>query len=204
MAPPRIAASAVIHPGVTLGEDSVVEDFCVLGVPGSEPAETVIGPGARIRSHTVIYAGNRIGADFRTGNKANIREFNVIGDGVSIGTLAVVEHHVAIGDGVRIHTQAFVPEYCVLEDEAWIGPNVVLTNARYPASPGAKHDLRGVRVCRKARLGANCTVLPGLVIGAEAVVGAGSVVVRDVPPGMVCAGNPGRLLRRVDETGAYP
>ena len=125
----------------------MLEDFCLIGVPprGSHEGElpTRIGDGAIIRSHTVIYAGNEIGENFQTGNKVNVRELNRIGDNVSIGTLSVVEHHAQIGNNVRIHTQAFIPEFSVLEDGCWIGPNVVLTNAKYPLSPGVKETLAG-------------------------------------------------------------
>lgn len=194
----RISPSAVIHPGVRLGRNCVVEEYAIIGVPpaGSRPGEheTVIGDNAVIRSHTVIYAGNRIGNDFQTGNKANIRESNEIGNNVSIGTLTVVEHHVRIGNGVRIHSQAFIPEYSVLEDECWIGPQVVLTNALYPRSPSAKKELKGVRIGTGAILGAHATVLPGIVISPHSLVGAGSVVVRDVSEGSVVAGNPAKLI----------
>lgn len=194
-----IAPTAVVHPGVQLGEDVVVEDFCIVGAPfrGYAGEPTVIGDGAVIRSHTVIYAGNRIGRGFQTGNKANVRELNEIGDDVSIGTLSVVEHHVRIGHGARIHTQAFVPEYSVLEDGAWIGPQAVLTNARYPGSPDAKATLRGPHVERDARVGAGATLLPGVRIGERALVGAGSVVTKDVPAGAVVAGNPARVIGNV-------
>ncbi len=119
-----IAATAIIHPNVRLGRNVVIEDYCIIGAPfaGYTGEETVIGDDAMIRSMTVIYAGNRIGRGFQTGNKANIRELNVIGDRVSIGTLTVVEHHVQIEDGVRIHSQAFVPEYSILRAGCWIGP----------------------------------------------------------------------------------
>ncbi len=202
-----ISASAIIHPGVRLGSNCTVEDYAVIGAPpaGNRPGdlETVIGDHAVIRSHTVIYAGNRIGSHFQSGNKANIRELNQIGDHVSIGTLAVVEHHVTIGNNVRIHSQAFVPEHCVLENDCWLGPQVVLTNARYPRSPSAKQELRGVRVMTSAVIGAQSTILPGVVIGSRAVVGAGSVVVRDVAPGTVVAGNPARVINSVSDL-PYP
>ena len=188
----------IILDGVTLGSGASVEDFCILGtlprgaVPGS--LQTTIGEQAVIRSHTVIYAGNVIGRNFQTGNKVNIRESNRIGDDVSIGTLSVVEHHVDIGNHVRIHTQVFVPEFSVLEDGCWLGPHVVLTNARYPLSPDAKKTLQGPVIKRGAKIGANCTLLPGVVIGEHALVGAGTVVVRDVPAGAVVVGNPGRVI----------
>lgn len=188
---------------VTLGEGTVVEDFSLVGVAprGAQEGElpTTIGERAVIRSHTVIYAGNVIGRNFQTGNKVNIRESNRIGDNVSIGTLSVVEHHVDIGNNVRIHTQVFIPEFSVLEDGCWIGPNVVLTNAKYPLSPGVKDSLAGPVVRRNAKIGANVTLLPGVVIGEGALVGAGAVVVRDVPAGAVVVGNPARVIRHVSD-----
>jgi acetyltransferase-like isoleucine patch superfamily enzyme len=113
--------------------------------------------------------------------------------------LSVIEHHVEIGDNVRIHTQAFIPEYSVLEEGCWIGPNVVLTNAKYPMSPGAKDRLAGPVIRKGAKIGANATLLPGVVIGENALVGAGAVVAHDVPPGAVVAGNPARVIRQVAE-----
>jgi acetyltransferase-like isoleucine patch superfamily enzyme len=196
-------AAFTIYPGVTLGQDPTVELYCILGAPprGYEAGEveTVIGDGAWIRSHTVIYAGNRIGDHFQTGNKVNIREFNDIGHHVSIGTLSVIEHHVRIGHHVRIHSQVFVPEYSVLEDHTWLGPNVVLTNAKYPLSPDAKDSLSGPILKSGAKVGANSTILPGVVIGVNALVGAGSVVVSDVPDGAVVVGNPARVINTISK-----
>ena len=196
-------STSKVYQNVTLGQGAVVEDFCVVGAPprGSRDGElpTAIGEGAVIRSHTVIYSGNVIGRNFQTGNKVNIRESNRIGNNVSVGTLSVVEHHVEIADNVRIHTQAFIPEFSVLEEGCWIGPNVVLTNAKYPLSPGVKDQLAGPIVRKGAKIGANATILPGVVIGENALVGAGSVVVRDVAPGAVVAGNPARVIRQISE-----
>ena len=197
-----------IFENVTLGESTVVEDFCVIGVAPRGAREgdlpTRIGAGAVIRSHTVIYAGNEIGRNFQTGNKVNVRESNVIGDNVSIGTLSVVEHHVRIGNNVRIHTQAFVPEFSVLEDGCWIGPNVVLTNAKYPLSPGVKESLAGPVIRKGAKIGANATLLPGVEIGENAIVGAGAVVVHDVPAGAVVVGNPARIIKDVSKLPYSP
>ncbi|HUT28433.1 MAG TPA: DapH/DapD/GlmU-related protein [Sedimentisphaerales bacterium] len=197
-----ISEKAIIYPNVRLGENCTVEDYAIIGAApkgySAGELETVVGNNAVIRSHTVIYAGNKIGDNFQTGNKANIRELNEIGDNVSIGTLSVVEHHVRIGSGVRIHTHAFIPEYTVLEDECWIGPAVVVTNARYPNSPGAKAELRGPHVMKSAIVGANSTLLPGVRIGEHALVGAGSVVTKDIPDRCVVVGNPGRVTNRIE------
>lgn len=198
-----ISKTAIIYPGVILGSNCVVEHFAIVGAPprgrSAEELETVIGDNAVIRSHTVIYAGNRIGNNFQTGNKTNIRELNEIGDDVSIGTLSVIEHHVKIGNGVRIHSQAFIPERCILEEGCWIGPNVVMTNAKYPNSPGAKNELRGCHVKKHSIIGANSTLLPGVIIGSWAFIGAGSVVVNNVPPETVFLGNPAKFIKSIKE-----
>lgn len=196
-----------ILPNVQLGSDATISAFCIIGEPprGKKPGEleTRIGARAVIRSHTVIYAGNVIGDDFQTGHGALVREENRIGHNVSIGSHTIVEHHVTIGDNVRLHSNVFVPEYSVLEDDCWLGPNVVITNARYPRSKNVKEQLRGATIKRGAKIGANATLLPGVVIGENALVGAGAVVTRDVPDGAVVVGNPARVIKRVEEIKEY-
>lgn len=190
-----------LHPNVTIGRNAVIEDFVIIGVPprGKKSGElpTTIGDGAVIRSHTVIYAGNTIGDNFQTGHHVMIREENKIGNNVSIGTSSVVEHHVTIGSNVRIHTNAFVPETSVLEDGCWLGPHVVITNALYPLSPNVKKELRGAIVKKNAKVGANATLLPGITVGENSLVGAGAVVTKDVPPNKVAAGNPARIINSI-------
>lgn len=201
------AGTAVLYPNVSLGSDATIGEFAIIGEPprGKQPGAlaTHIGDRAVVRSHTVIYAGNRIGADFQTGHGALVREENRIGDQVSIGSHAVVEHHVTIGNHVRLHSNVFVPEFSVLEDDCWLGPNVVVTNARYPRSRKVKEHLRGVTIRRGAKVGANATLLPGITIGTNALVGAGAVVTHDVPDGVVVAGNPARVIERVEDIEEY-
>jgi acetyltransferase-like isoleucine patch superfamily enzyme len=177
--------------------------FAIIGqrsrTGGAAPAPTVIGDGACIGSHTVIYEGNRIGRHLATGHHVLIREENEIGDDVSVGSGSVIEHHVLIGCRVRLHSNVFVPEFSVLEDDCWLGPNVVLTNAKYPQSPRVKQGLRGPIVGRHAKIGANATILPGVRIGPHALVGAGAVVTRDVDAYAVVAGNPARVVKSVKD-----
>ncbi|MBI4786370.1 MAG: transferase [Chloroflexi bacterium] len=205
---PRIPNSEFrIFPNVHLGADATIGEFAIVGEPprGKAPGEveTRIGARAVIRSHTVIYAGNVIGDDFQTGHGALVREENRIGDNVSIGSHTIVEHHVTIGNNVRLHSNVFVPEFSILEDDCWLGPNVVVTNARYPRAHNVKEQLRGAHIKRGAKIGANATLLPGVTIGENALVGAGAVVTRDVPDGAVVAGNPARVIKRITEIEEY-
>ena len=196
----EISSTAIIHPNVTLGQDVVVEDFCIIGLPfqGMKKVQTIIGSGSIIRAGTYIYAGNQIGKNFQTGNKANIRELNQIGDNVSIGTHSVIEHHISIGNNVRIHSQVFVPEYSTLENDCWIGPNAVLTNARFPKHVSVKDELKGPLIGNNAKIGANATILPGIKIGKNSLIGAGCVVTKHVNSETIVVGNPSKTLRKID------
>jgi len=197
----------VTHPGVVLGAGARVDAFVVLGEPpsgGSQGAAALrIGRNARLRSHTVIYGGSLIGDNLQTGHGVLVREAATIGDDVSIGSHSVVEHHVTIGNRVRIHSNAFIPEFSVLEEGSWVGPNAVFTNARYPLNPTTKNELAGPHLRPAAKIGANATLLPGVVIGRNALVGAGSVVTRDVPDDAIVAGNPARVIGSVLDVPAY-
>jgi acetyltransferase-like isoleucine patch superfamily enzyme len=199
--------NSIVHPGVNLGEGVNLGDYVIIGCPprGNKAGEleTLIGDHAEIRSHTVIYAGNSIGHHFQTGHRVTIRENNIIGANVSIGTGSVVEHHVTMEEGCRLHSQTFIPEFCILEAGVWIGPNVVLTNARYPAAPDTKEYLAGITLKRRAKIGANVTILPGLTIGEDALVGAGSVVTKDVAAGTVVVGNPAKQVNSINNISHY-
>lgn len=196
-----------VYPNVSVPDDAQIDDFVILGKPprGAQPGDLPLslGAGCVIRSHTVIYAGNVIGADLQTGHHVVIRESNTIGAHVSIGTHTIIEHHVTIEDGVRLHSRVFVPEYSVLHTGCWLGPGVMVTNARYPISQGAKDRLEGAIIEAGAIIGANTTLLPGVRVGARALIGAGSVVTKDVPPGAVMVGSPARQIKHIDEIKFY-
>jgi acetyltransferase-like isoleucine patch superfamily enzyme len=194
-----VSPLAVVAEGVVLGADSTVEEFCIIGRSGPGDAKTSFGDGAKLRSHTVVYAGVTAGAKFQTGHHVLVREHTTIGDDVSVGSLSVVEHTVHMGDRVRVHSHCFVPEFSVLEDDAWLGPRVTLTNAPFPRCPDVAKCIKGVHIGRAARVGANVTILPGVRIGERALIGAGAVVTKDVAPGAVVVGNAGRQVKTIDD-----
>lgn len=164
---------------------------------------STFGENSLIRSHTVIYTGNKIGNNFQTGHGVLIRENNTIGDNVSIGSHSVIEHDVTIGNDCRVHSNVFIPEFSILESSCWIGPCVVLTNAKYPKSKNAKLNLKGVTVGENAKIGAGAVILPGVKIGKNVLVGAGSVVTKNVLDNQVVAGNPAKVIKSILEIKDY-
>lgn len=192
-----------IAPGVRIGDGCDLQPPCVVGKAprACEPGERElqIGRDAVVRPFTTLYAGSTIGERLQTGQGASIREDNVLGDDVSIGTNAVLEFGNRIGNRVRIHSGCFL-EMVTIEDDVFVGPNVVFTDDPHPMGCARYTECRGGPTVRRlARIGANSTILPGVVVGENALVGAGSVVVDDVPDGAVVVGNPARVIRRVDE-----
>jgi acetyltransferase-like isoleucine patch superfamily enzyme len=190
----------MIAPNVKLGANVVIDPSATVGHPprGKAAGElpTYIGDGAVIRANAVIYAGVTIGAGFQCGHGAMIRENNAIGDNCSVGTNAVLEPGNRIGDRTRIHSGCFL-ENVTLGNDVFIGPNVVFTDDPHPPCIECTHAVGGATVEDGAAIGANSTLLPAVRIGAGALVGAGSVVTKDVEPEMVYAGNPAKPIKPV-------
>jgi len=193
----------MIYLNVVIGKEAILETPYIIGKPprGRKEGElkTIIGKNVIIRPFTTIYAGNIIGDNFQTGQGVSIREDNDIGNNVQIGTNSVLEFGNKIGNNVRIHTGCFL-EMVTIEDDVFIGPNVVFTDDPHPMGcPRYKECLGGPIVKELARIGANSTILPGVVVGRNSLVGAGSVVTHDVPMNSVVAGNPAKVIKRIDE-----
>lgn len=186
---------------IELGENVIIGEFVVLGVIPrvDEIRPLIIGDNCVIRSHTAIYTNTVLGKKCQTGHGVLIRENNQIGNNVSIGSHSVIERDVILEDNVRVHSNVFIPEYTRLEEFAWVGPNVVFTNAYHPLCPKAKECLKGPTIKKLAIIGANSTILPYVTIGEKAFIGAGSVVTKDVPDGMVAFGVPAKIHKKTEE-----
>ena len=128
-----------------------------------------------------------------------------IGDDCIVGAFVEIRKGVKVGNRVKIQAFAFIPEGVSLEDEVFIGPGVVFTNDNFPRATNQDGGLKvskdwkivQTKVCKKASIGANSTVLGGVTIKMGAMVGAGSVVTKDVPPWTIVAGNPAKVIRRI-------
>ena len=174
------------------GVGAEVDQGVLLAYPSDRAAsiELELGRDARLRSGTVVYAGTRVGDRFSTGHHVVIREECEIGDDVSIWSNSVVDYGCRVGDGVKIHTGCYVAQFSQLEPGSFLAPGVSFANDLYPGDPASAEVMSGPVVGEGAQLGVNVTLLPFVRVGAGCLVGAGSVVTRDLPPGAVAYGNP--------------
>jgi acetyltransferase-like isoleucine patch superfamily enzyme len=168
--------------------------------PSQAAARTlVLGRNARLRSGTVIYAGSEIGADFETGHHVIVREDSRIGDHVSVWSNSVIDYGCVIGSRVKIHCNCYVAQFTELEDDTFLAPGVTIANDLFPGRGRSASAMAGPLVRAGVQIGVNATILPYVIIGEGAIIGAGSVVTRDIPPGMVAYGNPAIPRRPVAE-----
>jgi acetyltransferase-like isoleucine patch superfamily enzyme len=172
--------------------ETTLDPDVVLGYPSSRvgTAPLALGPGATLRSGTVLYAGSRIGARLSTGHHVVVREQCELGDDVAVWSGTVIDYGCRIGHRVKIHTNCYVAQFSEIEDDAFLAPGVSFANDLYPGREESAARMAGPVIGAGAQLGVNVTVLPFVRIGAGAIIGAGSVVTRDVPAGAVAYGNP--------------
>jgi len=195
----RVKIINTIYPNVHLGKNSRVDEGVIIGFSETKITETTsIGKNSILRSQTVIYSGVKIGDDFQTGPHVLIRENNIIGNNVAIWHGTTISPGNIIGDECRIHANSFL-ELVTLGKRVFIGPGVVFTDDPHPVNPSPRIHFGGARVNDEAVIGANVTILPHVRIGKHAVIGAGSVVTKDIPEGEVWVGNPAKFLKRVED-----
>lgn len=182
-----------------IGINPSMGDYVMLGVCplGKAVGKLIIGDNATIRSHSVIYAGTKIGNNFQTGHGVLIREGNIIGDNVSIGSHTVMERENRVGDGVRIHSNCFIPEFVIIEDKVWIGPCVTILNVLHPPCPRFEDCAKSVHIKKNAKIGGNVTIGPRVTIGENSLIGMGSVVTEDIPDNVVAYGNPAQVRKPI-------
>jgi acetyltransferase-like isoleucine patch superfamily enzyme len=204
----EVADTAIVYPGTVLGEGCRILDYAVVGKqPTLGPRSTAareelppleLGAGTIVSTGAILFAGTTVGEGTIVGDQACVRERCRIGDDVVIGRGALVENDTTVGSLTKIQADAYVTAYSTLEDRVFIAPRVITTNDNFMGRTEKRHALRkGPTIRRGARIGAGAVLCPAVEIGEEAFVGAGAVVVRDVPPRVVVVGNPARVLRDV-------
>ena len=211
----EIAGTAIVSPDTVVGEDVRIEDGAVVGKHPSfgklstaarDPLPPLqIGDGSSILACAVVFAGTSLGRGVIVGDQACIRERCTIGDDVVVGRGAFVENDVTIGARTRIQANAYITAYSMLEEDVFIAPCAVTTNDNFMGRTEERRALtRGPTIRRGARIGGGAVLLPGVEIGEEAFVGAGAVVLRDVPARAVVVGNPARQIREVPPEELLP
>ena len=205
----RIGDNVVIHEGTYIGKNCVISDGAILGKSPLKAALSamteikefsplVVGNGVTIGANAIIYVGTILEDQVFVGDLASIREEVTVGKKTVIGRTVVVENKVKIGSFVKIEAGVFVPQLTTIEDHCFIAPYVVMTNDNYMGRTKERFKhFAGPTVKRGARIGAGAVLLPGITIGEDAVVGAGSVVTKDVPPKIVVVGSPASYLKNV-------
>jgi UDP-2-acetamido-3-amino-2,3-dideoxy-glucuronate N-acetyltransferase len=169
-----------------------------------EPVERSFGgpvlPGG-IHATAIVEDGAVVGEGTRIWHHSHIRSGSRIGERCTVGFAVYVDVGVEIGAGCKIQNHASLYRGLTLEDDVFVGPSVTFTNDRYPRADDAEWDVVPTRVRAGASVGANATVVCGVEIGPRATIGAGSVVVSDVPAHGLVVGNPARLIGWVCRCG---
>lgn len=203
-----IGAFAILHGGACVGEQARVEEHAVVGKPELGYAvglvypgtggETILGAGAVVRSGAVLYACIRIGMNTLVGHHALLRTGVQVGADSQLGHHLTVERQTRIGRDVRCSPGSHLTSSTQLADRVFLGAGIRTINDKTLTwrQPHRKPVLSPPRFDIGAKVGSGTTVLPGVAVGEHALVGAGSLVTRDVPPGTLAYGCPAKVHGR--------
>lgn len=192
----KIGDNTTIYDNVVIGEHSIISNDCVIGEPlhayysdkDYKNPTTIIGANALIRSHTIIYAGCELGESFSTGHRVTIREFSKFGKNCSVGTISDIQGYMKAGDYCRLHSNVHIGQKSTLGNFVFIYPYVVLTNDPLPPS----NFCIGPNIGDYTQIAVFSTIMPGVNIGQHCLVGAGSIVTKDVENYQLVYGSPAK------------
>lgn len=203
----ELGGNVVIHEGTVIGGEVRIQDGAVIGKPPAlgprstasrDPLPPVeLAARVTVCAGAVLVAGARVAEGAVIGDQAHVRERSEVGEGSVVGRGSAVDNDVVVGARVRIQTGCYITAYSTIEDDVFVAPGVTLTNDHTMGRHGADRPLRGALLRRACRVGGGAVLVPGVEVGEEAFVAAGSVVVRDVPARAVVMGVPARQVREV-------
>lgn len=206
-----IGHHVVIHEDTVIYGDVRIDDFASIGKTAMQAVTSVttnldkkdpaiIGEGSIIGTGAIIYRGATIGKNCLVADLAVVREDVIIGDNTIIGKGATIENHTTIGSHVKIQTNAYITAYSVVGDNCFIAPCVVTSNDNFVGRSKQRLDkFKGVTLKKGGRISAGAIILPGKIIGDDALIAAGSIVTKDVPSMKVAMGIPAKIIRDVPE-----
>ncbi|MBS4209943.1 acyltransferase [Bacillus sp. FJAT-50079] len=199
-----IGHHVVIKKDTTIGRNTQIGELTVLGKSPSSNKKMrrkterdleplIIADNVIVGCNSVIYREVKLNTGVFIGDLASIREKVTIGEDSIIGRNAMVETNTKVGKRVTIQTGCYITADMIIEDEVFFGPCCSTSNDKYMGEGNFKHQ--GPIIRKGAKIGNNATLLPAVTIGENAIVGAGSVITKDVPANKTIVGNPGRIIK---------
>ncbi len=205
----RIGNHVVIHADTKVGDTVRIDDHASLGKKPMKAANSAttkeqelppleVGELSIVGTGVVLYRGAKIDCKVLMADLATIRENVTIGRGTIVGRGVTVENFCTVGRFCKLESECYITAYSTLEDRVFIAPGVVTSNDNYVGRTAERFKhFKGVTVKKGARIGAGTVTLPGVTIGEDALVAAGSVVTADVPARKIVLGTPARVWRDV-------
>jgi acetyltransferase-like isoleucine patch superfamily enzyme len=204
-----IGHHVVLHADTVIGSNVRIDDHASLGKSPMRAANSAVtkeqalppltvGDSCIVGTGVVLYRGAAIDAKVLLADLCTVRENVTIGRGTIVGRGVTVENVCTIGRYCKLESECYITAYSELEDRVFVAPGVVTSNDNFVGRTAERFKhFKGVRVKKGGRIGAGAVVLPGITIGEDGLVAAGSVVTRDVPPRTIVLGAPAKVWREV-------
>ncbi len=207
----KVGDNTVIYDNVEVGDNSIICNDCVIGEPPSSYYKdiknyknplTSIGINAFIRSHSIIYAGSNFGKNLITGHRATVREGVSVGDNCLLSTLVDIQNNCRIGNYTRIYSNVHIGEKTNIGNYVFIFPYTIFTNDPQPPS----NTLIGSQIGDYSVITIHCCVLPGVKVGENCLIGANSVISKNIEDYSFAIGSPAKRKCDIREISSkeYP
>jgi acetyltransferase-like isoleucine patch superfamily enzyme len=205
----RIGCGVIIHDGTRIGSNVRIDDNSVLGKFPMRAANSAttkdqelpvlnLGDDCIIGTSAVIYRGARLGRKVMVADLSTVREKVEIGDYTIVGRGVAIENLCKIGSYCKIETNVYITAYSEIEDRVFVAPCVATSNDNFVGRTEERFKhFKGITVKKGGRIGVGAVILPGKIIGEDALIAAGALVTRDAEPRQIVAGAPARKFRKV-------